>query len=192
MRVADLADDGFGQVRRVQSDRAHRFGHPVRRYPGDVGGVEQVAGGARHQHGLVRLGGQRLAGRDEPGAQIGQIRAEDLSRPDRRPGADRPGHHDDPVEHGADFRDQHQVTDGPRVTAPARPDADHSVYAGLDRLLGEPQRGDVVQYQATPVVDPLGQFGRVALRRDDDLNAVARAQFEVGRQLRPRRTWWQG
>src|SRR3546814_9676102 len=69
------------------------------------------------------------------------------------------------------------------VAAMARADAGHAVYPRLHCLFGEAQRHDVVPDETAPVVNLLGQLGRVARRADDDLDAISPAQVEVGTQL---------
>src|SRR3546814_3643370 len=71
------------------------------------------------------------------------------------------------------------MADIARMAAAARADAGHAVYPRLHCLFGEAQRHDVVPDETAPVVNLLGQLGRVARRADDDLDAISPAQVEV-------------
>ena len=75
------------------------------------------------------------------------------------------------------------MADGPGVAASPGADTGQSVHAGGDGLLGESHRGHVMEYHAAPVMDAPRQCGRIALCRDDDLDAIARTQRQVGSEL---------
>ena len=71
----------------------------------------------------------------------------------------------------------------PEWPPPPAPNAGQAVNTSRDRLFSETDAGDVMEHLQPPTMGPAGQFGRITADRDDDLDAVAPAEIEMGRQF---------
>ena len=148
--------------------------------PGDGAREQHVVELAGHEHRLV--GGRRhaLRRRDEPGAHVREVAAEDLRRVQRPPVRHATGEDDgavEPAPHGAHER---EPVGPPRLPAGTGGEQHEPIRAGLDGTPGMVHRGDVGEHEAARLVQRGDDRRRRADARDDDLGAVGADALDVG------------
>ena len=135
-------------------------------------------------HVLVSGWGHAFGGREESGAEVGEVGAEGDRGPDGDAVADAARENDCAVEELPHGPDEGERVDPSGLSAGARGEEDQAVGAGVDGTMGMAQGGDIGEDERAGVVQRSDDVGGRADRGDHDFGRVRAEHVEVG--LRPR------
>ncbi|GCC46820.1 hypothetical protein chiPu_0030698, partial [Chiloscyllium punctatum] len=142
-------------------------------------GVDDVLGGRIGDHALVAFDRIGLLGRDEGGADIGEVGADDARGANGAAVGDGARQRDRPVEPLPRLRYERERRQRAGMAAGAGGDQNQAVGALLDRLVRELLIDHVVEHDAAPAVDGLVELLTRAERGDDHRHLVLLAKRHV-------------